>query len=142
MAVIGTIAIAATEGAVVIMIIVVTVGFVSIMGTPAGHCGHCGHRGRLVVSSTFLRAAWAHGDCGNCGHRSHCMCCAWLSYFLGMVICDNEFVTKENRILNQGFYARCGHFGHRGHFGHYRHRGHPRYCYNCQYDGHFGHRGH
>ena len=103
MAVIGTIAIAATEGAVVIMIIVVTVGFVSIVGTPAGHCGHCGHRGRLVVSSTFLRAAWAHGDCGNCGHRGHCMCCARLkSYFLGMVICDNEFVTKENRILNQG----------------------------------------
>lgn len=40
MAVVSTIAIAATEGAVVITIIVGTVVFVIIMGTSAGHCGH------------------------------------------------------------------------------------------------------
>lgn len=95
MAVIVTTAIAATEGAVVIMIIVGTVVFVVIMSPSTGHCGHCGHQSRLVVSSAFLRAAWAHGDCGNCGHRSHCMCCAWLKfYFLGLVIYDNDFVNK------------------------------------------------
>ena len=54
MAVISTIAVAATEGAVVITIIVGTVVFVITMDTSAGHCGHCGHRGRLVVSSTFF----------------------------------------------------------------------------------------
>ena len=88
----------------VIMIIVGTVVFVVIMGTSAGHCGHCGHRGSLVPGPLcFLRAAWAHGDRDNCGHRSYCMCCAWFKfYFLGMVIYDNNFVTKENKILNQG----------------------------------------